>query len=102
MEIQLVDESRSDLAGRWRKPWVITALVTLALLSGVHGNGSGQRADAASPLLHDVAVVPIDDGFETAATFTGGECDNCADYFHRVTSDAHTAAYRTMRRTPRA
>jgi hypothetical protein len=92
MEIQLVHESRSGLAGRWRKPWVVTALVTIALLAGVHGNGSGQRAEAASPLLHDVVVVPIDDGFEADATFTGGECDNCADYFHRVTSDAHTGS----------
>ena len=84
MEIQLVDESRSDLARRWRKPRVITALVTIALLSGVVGNG--QRTAAVTPPSHDVAVVPMNDDFETDTAFTGGD-------FQRETSDAHTGSF---------
>ena len=91
MEIQLANESRSDLIGRWRRPRVITALVTIALLSAVVGNG--QKTAAVTPPSHDVAVVPMNDDFETDTAFTGGECNNCSSNFRRETSDAHTGSF---------
>ena len=50
------------------------------------------NADAGTAPVHDVAVVPLVDGFETGTTFRGAVCSGCESFFHPVTSDAHTGS----------
>ena len=94
MTTQLATPSRASSAARWRKPQAITSIVTIALISGVMGNGWARQAAAGTPPVHDLAVVPIDEGFETEDTiftyFT--QCTLCEGLFHPVTSDAHTGS----------
>ena len=93
MGTQSANASGSRSVARWRRIRTLVSIVGIALLSGVVDHGWARKADAGTAPVHDVAVVPLDDGFEAGTTLSGGFCVFCEHVFQPVTSDAHTGSH---------